>query len=104
MLFSGVHKEKLHGLLLDHPLDAPSCCSECAALCCRSFPNVDLTWQEYLRLEELGAMRLHFSLRGPHKLIIENGCEFLTGNRCGIYEDRPEVCRRFICHKSTPRS
>lgn len=90
-------KEKRRGLLLDRPLEDPSCCADCAALCCRSFPNVDLSWEEYLRLEELGATRLHFSLRGPHKLIIENGCEFLTGNRCGIYDDRPEICRRFIC-------
>ncbi|WP_136515110.1 YkgJ family cysteine cluster protein [Geomonas edaphica] len=97
MLFARHHKDKRHGLLLDHPLDDPSCCRECAALCCRSFPNIDLTWEEYLRLEELGATRLHFSLYGPHKLIIENGCEFLDGNRCGIYEARPAICRRFFC-------
>jgi len=97
MLFHWREKEKRHGLLLDHPLDDPSCCSACAALCCRSFPNVDLTWDEYRRLEALGATRLHFSLHGPHKLIIENGCEFLYGNKCGIYEQRPEICRRFIC-------
>ncbi|GAW67291.1 hypothetical protein GPEL0_01r3041 [Geoanaerobacter pelophilus] len=66
-------------------------------MCCRSFPNVDLSWGEYQLLERLGATRLHFSLYGPHKLIIENGCEFLVDNRCGIYEQRPEICRRFIC-------
>jgi len=97
MLFPWRVKEKRHGLLLNQPLDDPSCCSTCAALCCRSFPNVDLSWDEYQRLEALGAARLHFSLHGPHKLIIENGCEFLRGNRCGIYDDRPEICRRFIC-------
>lgn len=97
MLFPRRAKERRRGLLLDHPLDAPSCCSVCAALCCRSFPNVDLSWDEYRRLEDLGASRLHFSLHGPHKLIIENGCEFLNENKCGIYEQRPEICRRFIC-------
>lgn len=97
MLFPWRVKEKRHGLLLNQPLDDPSCCSTCAACCCRSFPNVDLSWDEYQRLEALGAARLHFSLHGPHKLIIENGCEFLRGNRCGIYDDRPEICRRFIC-------
>lgn len=97
MLFRRRSKEKRHGLLLDHPLDDPPCCRNCGALCCRSFPNVDLTWEEYTRLEELGATRLHFSLHGPHKLIIENGCEFLYEDRCGIYESRPGVCRRFVC-------
>jgi len=97
MLFFRREKEKRHGLLLDHPLDAPSCCQECDALCCRSFPNVDLTWEEYQRLAALGANRLHFSLHGPHKLIIESGCEFLHNSKCSIYEQRPEVCRRFIC-------
>jgi Fe-S-cluster containining protein len=60
---------------------------------------VELTWEEYCRLEALGASRLHFSLYGPHKLIIENGCEFLQESRCGIYLQRPDICRRFICEK-----
>ena len=97
MVFSRREKEIRHGLLSDHPLDDPSCCRECGALCCRSFPNVDLTWEEYQSLSAIGAKRLHFSLHGPHKLIIENGCEFLDNNKCGIYEQRPGVCRRFIC-------
>ena len=97
MLFSRREKGKRHGLLQDHPLDDPSCCRSCDALCCRSFPTVELTWAEYQQLRDLGAQRLHFSLHGPHKLIIENGCEFLHENRCGIYQKRPEICRRFIC-------
>ena len=97
MLFSRREKEKRHGLLLDQPVDDPPCCRNCAALCCHSFPSVELSWEEYRQLEALGANRLHFSLHGPHKLIIENGCEFLRGSRCGIYEQRPAICRRFIC-------
>jgi Fe-S-cluster containining protein len=30
-------------------------------------------------------------------LLIEHGCEFLIGNRCGIYKHRPTICRRFSC-------
>ena len=52
---------------------------------------------EYQRLGELGALRLHFSLTGHHKLIIENGCEFLIDSRCTIYDHRPDICRRFTC-------
>jgi uncharacterized protein len=97
MLFSNRLKERRHGILLDQPADDPSCCRSCSGLCCRSFPSVELTWPEYEQLAALGATRLHFSLYGPHKLIIENGCEFLENNRCGIYDHRPDICRRFIC-------
>ncbi len=97
MLFFRRVKEKRRGLLLDHPLDNAPCCQNCEALCCRSFPSVELSWDEYRQLETLGASRLHFALRGPHKLIIENGCEFLQGSKCGIYQHRPDICRRFVC-------
>jgi len=26
----------------------------------------------------------------------ENGCVFLSGNDCTIYEDRPDICRHFL--------
>lgn len=97
MLFSRREKEKRHGLLLDHPLDDAPCCRDCPAICCRSFPSVELSWEEYQQLTALGANRLHFSLYGPHKLIIENGCEFLQEGMCGIYQQRPDICRRFTC-------
>ena len=97
MLWSERSKTKLHGALLDRPADDPDRCKGCDGACCRSFPAVELTWQEYERLLALGANRLHFSLTGHHKLIIENGCEFLAQGRCTIYGDRPDICRRFIC-------
>lgn len=97
MLLSRRSKDRRHGVLLEHPLDDPSCCRTCGALCCRSFPSVELSGEEYQQLEALGASRLELSLYGPHKLIIENGCEFLQGDRCGIYDYRPDICRRFVC-------
>ena len=103
MLFSRREKEKRHGLLLDHPVDDAPRCRACPAICCRSFPTVELTYEEYQTLDKLGAVRLQLSLHGPHKLIIENGCEFLQDNRCGIYEHRPDICRRFICEELPTR-
>ncbi len=76
----------------DHPR-----CATCGGLCCRSFASVPLSWPEYERLEALGAQRLLLSLRGPHHLVIDGGCEFLVGGRCAIYADRPEACRLFMC-------
>jgi Fe-S-cluster containining protein len=84
-------------MLQDDPVHDNERCKNCEAICCRTFPNVDLTWDEYETLRDLGALRLHFSLSGHHKLIIENGCEFLLQGRCAIYEQRPVICRRFFC-------
>jgi Fe-S-cluster containining protein len=83
--------------MLDHPIGHLECCQACDGECCRSFPTVNITLSEYNRLLTLGANRLYFSLSGRHKLIIENGCEFQTDGRCSIYNDRPDICRRFIC-------
>ncbi len=88
---------KRHAILRDRGVDDDWRCRACDGVCCRSFVAVELTWAEYERLEALGARRLEFSLRGRHRLVIDGGCEFLAGGRCGIYDDRPEVCRRFIC-------
>jgi Fe-S-cluster containining protein len=88
---------KRHAILSDRSVSDDCRCQACDGVCCRSFVAVELTWAEYERLEALGAQRLEFSLRGPHRLLIENGCEFLVRGRCAIYEHRPELCRRFIC-------
>lgn len=97
MLFSNHLREKRHGILLDQPLDDPQRCRECDGACCRAFPSVALTWDEYRALEALGARRLELSLNGEFHLLIENGCEFLADGRCAIYPDRPDICRRFYC-------
>jgi Fe-S-cluster containining protein len=93
---------KRHAVLLDRPVDDDARCRGCDGACCRSFVAVELTWAEYERLKAIGARRLELSLRGPHRLVIDGGCEFLVGGRCGIYEDRPGLCRRFLCDAPVP--
>jgi Fe-S-cluster containining protein len=90
-------KARRRGVLLARPVDDDPRCRDCGGVCCRSFPTVELSWPEYQTLRALGARCLEFSLTGHHKLIIENGCEFLVQGRCSIYEHRPDVCRRFHC-------
>ena len=90
-------RAKRHGILLDEPVDGNDSCIGCDAACCRGFPSVELTAAEYAALEKLGALRLEFLLDGRHYLMIENGCEFLDGSRCAIYDQRPNICRRFTC-------
>lgn len=90
---------KRHCLLLDQSVENDERCRDCDGECCRSFPALEITWNEFERLKALGSNRLYFSLTGHHKLIIENGCEFLSGGKCSIYKSRPDVCRRFICRE-----
>lgn len=90
---------KRHGILLDDFVDGNEQCHDCDAACCKGFPTVALTAAEYAVLEKLGAHRLEFLLDGHYFLVIENGCEFLADNRCGIYEQRPSICRRFTCRE-----
>ncbi len=97
MYFSSRIKVRKHGLLLDAPVDDDGRCRTCGGACCRAFPSVELSWDEFQRLTTLGARRLEFSLNGHYQLIIENGCEFLANGLCSIYGDRPDVCRRFFC-------
>ncbi|GAM09567.1 flagellin N-methylase [Geobacter sp. OR-1] len=97
MSFFSAARKKRHGILREQPLDGNERCVACAADCCRGFPSIELDADEYSRLESLGAARLAFTLDGRFYLIIENGCEFLDGNRCGIYDLRPRICRIFFC-------
>ncbi|CAH2030178.1 YkgJ family cysteine cluster protein [Trichlorobacter ammonificans] len=79
MLFIPTKRTVRHGLLLDHPEDGTSRCAGCDASCCRGFPQVELTAEEYATLERLGANRLEFTLNERFFLVIEHGCEFLVG-------------------------
>ena len=88
-----------HGVMLNGLADG-SRCEGCNADCCRAFPSVELLGDEYEALHRLGAQRLAFTLDERFYLIIEHGCEFLSGNRCGIYEQRPLICRRFTCRET----
>lgn len=88
---------KKRGVLLAEPVDDDERCRSCDAACCRGFPRVELTRAEYELLRGRGAVRLQFLLNGHYYLEIENGCEFLVGNRCGSYDLRPAICRRFTC-------
>lgn len=97
MLFPLLRKKRYHGMLLDAPRDGDDRCRECGGACCRSFADVEISWEEYERLQALGAKRLQLSLYGPHKLEIDYNCEFLEEGRCCIYESRPDICRRFFC-------
>jgi Fe-S-cluster containining protein len=78
-------------------------CRACAN-CCK-VAETDLAEREVDRLARaVGVTRTEFVERYTMQskddgaLILrrtENGCVFLDGNDCSIYEDRPETCRNF---------
>ena len=90
-------QQRRRGIIREEPLDDDPRCSLCDGACCRGFPSVELTWEEYERLRELGAARLLLPLAGPPLLLIDYCCEFLSDGRCTVYADRPAICRRFTC-------
>jgi Fe-S-cluster containining protein len=79
----------------------PSLCDQCAALCCRYFalpidnPTTlkdydDIRW--YLVHENVVA----FVEKKQWYIGVLNRCKHLQpDNRCGIYETRPRVCRKY---------
>jgi hypothetical protein len=84
-------------VLSSAPVEDDPRCAACGGVCCRSFASVPLTWPEYERLDALGAQRIELGFFGPHRLVIDGGCEFLADGRCSIYRDRPGASRRFMC-------
>ncbi|WP_146909722.1 YkgJ family cysteine cluster protein [Arenimonas daejeonensis] len=82
----------LHLLDTRQPPESPVHCDNCSALCCRLtvvlMPEDHAVPAEFVAVDPAG---LRVMARG------ENGyCMALKGNMCGIYEQRPQACRRFL--------
>lgn len=79
----------------------PCLCDQCSALCCRYFalpvdePTTpasfdDMRW--YLAHENVHI----FVEDGDWFLAVQTRCQYLRDdNKCGIYEDRPRICREY---------
>ena len=67
---------------------------ECA-ICCKIAP-ADLSEDEYLRLVEAGYRRFAYRVDyGVYQMLRKEGCIFLDGYKCKIYDLRPASCRAF---------
>jgi hypothetical protein len=97
----GCSDEELDAMLWQALADvAPAIDCLACANCCRVMrPGV--TGQEIERLApRLGLSvgefrRLHIVVEWGEEYIETSPCPFLEGNRCAVYEDRPEVCREY---------
>jgi len=82
----------------------------CAAVCCRGYGFVSLSEEEarsgsYLYKEVSDTCgcdvcrRMHeLGIRYALRKLPDGSCVYLDGGRrCGIYDTRPETCRRYTC-------
>ena len=74
--------------------DCPSCWSVCHAVCCRTavvpLADEEIRGGRFRTMKHKGATVLERT---------DEGCVYLKGNRCSIYQDRPAACRAFDCSK-----
>ncbi len=77
-------------------------CSSCAK-CCEEFSfeisGDNKQWikklSEFIKLTRPSLMSIDFSV-----LKFKAPCKYLSDGRCTIYEDRPKICRDFLCRKA----
>ena len=76
-------------------------CSYCTAICCRYFTlpvSTPESWEDYDNLRWYlthGRVAL-FVEDGTWYMIVYGDCKYLQpDNRCGIYHDRPGICRSY---------
>jgi Fe-S-cluster containining protein len=70
-------------------------CTRCG-LCCDGslFADVELAGREATAMEILG---LDVEADDPDGMVMSQPCLALKGQRCSIYEHRPQCCRTFEC-------
>ena len=68
-------------------------CSGCGGYCCK------VMLVQMQPDDKITAMRLNFErefkFNGHRYAIMESICKHLQGNRCGVYDRRPQRCRDF---------
>jgi len=75
-------------------------CDGCRACC--SGPN----WGLRLDSDDDPSRYTTLERDGEHWVapsVVHGGCVYLVDGACSIYEDRPNVCRRFDCAALDPR-
>ena len=76
-------------------------CDSCTGLCCRYFSlpiTNPTTWDEYdsIRWYLAHGQTVIYVEKGQWYLLVMTRCQYLTAdNRCGIYLNRPKICREY---------
>lgn len=75
-----------------------NCGGKCTGACCKVafLPLEDLDRARWVALHGIRVFRIRET--GQYRALIEKKCSALTGkNKCSIYENRPDLCRRYEC-------
>ena len=76
-------------------------CDHCTGKCCRYFSlpiETPTTWDDYdsIRWYLAHDRTLIYVEKGTWYLLVMSRCNYLTAdNRCGIYFNRPKICREY---------
>jgi Fe-S-cluster containining protein len=76
-------------------------CDQCSALCCRYFALPIDTPEEPSQFDDIRWYLAHENVHifvedGDWYLAVQTRCQYLRDdNKCGIYEDRPRICREY---------
>lgn len=85
--------------------DLDTLCLYCSGKCCRYFALPIYTpenWQDYdfIRWFLLHEKATVFTEEGTWYLLVHTPCKHLIAdNRCGIYYERPQICRDYTTEK-----
>ena len=78
-----------------------SLCDYCVGKCCRYFSlpiETPATWDDYdaIRWYLAHGQTMIYVDKGTWYLLVMSRCGYLQAdNRCGIYHDRPKICREY---------
>lgn len=99
------HRDEESFRIIAREVEAQIDCTQCANCCRQTVVEVsDLEIARiagYLRMESAEVIRLYTTTEDPDargtRVLMNrsNGCTFLDGNLCLVYEVRPEACRGF---------
>ncbi len=99
------HQDEEPFRILAQEVEAQIDCTQCANCCRQTVVEVSdaeiARIAQYLRIEPADVIRLYTTTEDPDargtRVLINrsDGCTFLAGNLCIVYEARPEACRRF---------
>jgi Fe-S-cluster containining protein len=76
-------------------------CDFCTGKCCRYFSlpiETPTTWDDYdsIRWYLAHGRTIVYVEKGTWYLLVMSRCQYLTSdNRCGIYYNRPKICREY---------
>ena len=76
-------------------------CDHCTGKCCRYFSlpiETPTTWDDYdaIRWYLAHGRTIIYVEKGTWYLLVMSRCNYLTAdNRCGIYFNRPKICREY---------